>query len=84
MKKLNDKYYLDSDSCNLVLLEKMIVEKGANKGKDYYKTIGYYGNLKSLYKSIIEKEIKIDLDLLDNIEKIVKLIDEIGEDKDEQ
>ena len=81
MKKLSDKYYLDSDSCNLVLLEKMIVEKGANKGKDYYKTIGYYGNLKSLYKSIIEKEIKIDLD---NIEKIVKLIDEIGEDKNEQ
>ena len=83
MKKLSDKYYLDSDSCNLVLLEKMIVEKGENKGKDYYKTIGYYGNLKSLYKSIIEKEIKIDLDLLDNIEKIVKLIDEIGDNKNE-
>ena len=83
MKKLSDKYYLDNDSCNLVLLEKMIVEKGANKGKDYYKTIGYYGNLKSLYKSIIEKEIKIDLDLLDNIEKIVKIIDEIGDNKNE-
>ena len=77
MKKLNEKYYLDSDSCNLILIKKNITEKGENKGKEYYKNIGYFGNLKSLYKEIIEREIKMDLELLNNIEKITKMIDEI-------
>lgn len=83
MKKLNDKYYLDSDTYNLILCEKMIVKKGKNQGQEYYEPIGYYASIKDLYKAIIEKEIKSDLNLLDNIQKVVELINEIRSEDEE-
>ena len=79
MKKLNDKYYIDSDAHCLILYEKKIYTNGKKKGEEYYDVIGYYGKLSHIYKAIIEREIRCDLELLSNIEKIVKLIDEIKE-----
>lgn len=75
MLKINEKYYIDSDSCNYILLEKSIVkdEKSKNYGKEIYKNIAYYGNLNSLYNGLIEKEIKENIELLNNIEKIIEL-----------
>lgn len=82
MKKLNDKYYLDSDNYNLILCEKKTAKKGKNQGQEYYEQIGFYGRIEDLYKAIVEREIKSDLDILDNIQKVVDLINEIrGKDE---
>lgn len=84
MKKLNEKYYLDTDSLNYILLEKSIIQKedSNNYGKDTFKNVGYYGTLKHLKQSLIEKEIKEDIDLLNNIDKIIELIDNIDYERD--
>ncbi len=84
MLKINEKYYIDSDSCNYILLEKSIVkdEKSKNYGKEVYKNVAYYGNVKSLYKGLIEKEIKENIELLNNIEKIIELKEILGGDKE--
>ena len=79
MLKINEKYYIDSDSCNYILLEKNIVkdEKSKNYGKEVYKNVAYYGNVNSLYNGLIEKEIKENVELLNNIEKIIELKEEM-------
>lgn len=43
MLKINEKYYIDNDSCNYILLEKNIVkdEKSKNYGKEAYKNVAY-------------------------------------------
>ena len=75
MIKINEKYYLDTDTYNYILLERSIVkdEKSKNYGKETFKNIAYYGNLETLYKAIIEKEIKGNIELLNNIEKVIEL-----------
>lgn len=75
MLKINEKYYLDTDACNYILIEKNIVkdETSKNYGKETFKNIAYYNNLESLYKGIIEKEIKSNVELLNNIESIIEL-----------
>lgn len=79
MLKINEKYYIDSDSCNYILLEKSVVqdEKSKNYGKEVYKNVAYYGNINSLYNGLIEKEIKENIELLNNIEKIIELKEEM-------
>lgn len=75
MLKINEKYYLDTDACNYILLERSIVKdkKSKNYGKETFKNIAYYGNLETLYKGIIEKEIKGNIELLNNIKKVIEL-----------
>lgn len=79
MIKITDKYYLDSDSCNYILIEKSIVQKedSKNYGTETFKNIAYYGNIESLYNGIIEKEIKENIELLNNIDKIIAIKHEI-------
>ncbi len=79
MLKINEKYYIDSDSCNYILLEKSVIQdkKSKNYGKEVYKNVAYYGNVKSLYNGLIEKEIKENIELLNNIEKIIELKEEM-------
>lgn len=75
MLKINEKYYLDTDACNYILLERSIVkdEKSKNYGKESFRNVAYYGNLETLYKAIIEKEIKGNIELLNNIKKVIEL-----------
>lgn len=79
MLKITNRYYLDTDSCNYILMEKTIVQKedSKNYGKEVFKNIAYYGSVESLYKGIIEKEIKENIELLNNIEKIIEIKDEL-------
>ncbi len=79
MIKITDKYYLDSDSCNYILIEKSIVKKedSKNYGTETFKNIAYYGNIEGLYNGIIEKEIKENIELLNNIDKIIAIKNEI-------
>lgn len=84
MIKITDKYYLDTDSCNYILIERSIVkdEKSKNYGKEVFKNIAYFGSIENLYNGIIEREIKENVELLNNIEKVIELKEEIlrGED----
>lgn len=79
MLKINEKYYIDTDKCNYILLEKSIIqdEKSKNYGKEVYKNVAYYGSVNSLYAGLIEKEIKENIELLNNIDKIIQLKDEL-------
>ena len=79
MIKITDKYYLDSDSCNYILIEKSIVKKedSKNYGTETFKNIAYYGNIEGLSNGIIEKEIKENIELLNNIDKIIAIKNEI-------
>lgn len=79
MLKINENYYLDSDDLQYILLKKTIVtnKESKNFGKEMFKNIGYYGTLESLKKSLLEKEIKDNIELLNNIDKVVELKNEL-------
>ncbi len=73
MEKINEKYYLGSNKNTYILYEKKI----SASGKENYKNIGYLSSLDAVYNSIIEKEIKEDLSILNNIEVIKNLMKEL-------
>ena len=75
MEKITEKYYLGGYSKNLILYERKISENG----NENYKKIGYYMTLEALYNALLEKEIKDDYGVINNIEKIVNLIKELKE-----
>lgn len=75
MIKINDKYYIDKDKYNLILKAKHTAENG----NEYYTDIGFFGSLKYLYSTLLELEIKEDLEILNNIGKIVSLIESFKE-----
>ena len=79
MLKLNERYYLDSDSLQYILIEKSIVQKedSKNYGKETFKNVGYYGTLERLKQSLLEKEIKGDIELLNSIDKVIELKNEL-------
>jgi hypothetical protein len=75
MEKITDKYYLGSNKSTFILYEKKI----SSSGKENYKNIGYLASLDAVYNTLIEKEIKEDLSLINNIEKICNMINELKE-----
>lgn len=86
MLKINEKYYLDSDSLQYILIEKSVVQKedSENYGKETFKNVGYYGTLELLKQSLLEKEIKDNIELLNSIDKVIELKNELKKvDSDE-
>lgn len=79
MIKINEKYVVDSDNLQYILKEKKTAKSDNKKslGKDYYVTIGYYGSLESLANALLEKQIKANLTIIENINKIIKIKEEI-------
>lgn len=75
MEKITEKYYLGSNKNNFILYEKRITEAG----KENFKNIGYISSLEALYKTLIEKEIREDLSIIQNINKITNMIKELRE-----
>ncbi len=73
MEKITDKYYLGSNKNTFILYEKRISETG----KESYKNIGYIPTLELVYSTLIDKEIKKDITILNNIEKINNMIQEM-------
>ncbi|MBQ8043491.1 MAG: hypothetical protein IJ272_05005 [Clostridia bacterium] len=74
MLKITDKYYLGSNKNTLTLYQKKTNEQTK---KETFKSVGYFTSLDGLYASLIEKEIKENLELLTNIEKIQQLVEEL-------
>ena len=71
MEKITEKYYLGSNKNTFILYEK--------KENETFKKIGYYASFDGVYNSLLEKEIKEDLSIINNISKITELIKELKE-----
>ena len=76
MEKITDKYYLGSNKNTYILYERRISQ---TTGKETYKNIGYFTNLEFLYSALIEKEIKEDLSIMQDMKKISDMIKELRE-----
>lgn len=75
MEKITEKYYLGSNKNTFILYEKRTSEAG----KESFKNIGYLATLESVYTTLIDKEIKKDITILNNINKINNMIKELRE-----
>ena len=75
MEKITEKYYLGSNKSTFILYEKKI----SATGKETYKNLGYMATLEAVYTTLINKELREDIELLNNIEKINEMIKELRE-----
>jgi len=75
MEKITEKYYLGSNKNTFILYEKRVSETG----KETFKNIGYIATLEAVYATLIDKEIKGDISILNNIEKINNMVKELRE-----
>lgn len=76
MEKINEKYYLGSNKNTYILYERKV---STTTGKETYKNIGYISTLDAVYTTLLEKEIKEDLSILNNIGKFAEMIKELRE-----
>lgn len=86
---INDKYKVESDTNNIILLEKFKITgtgRGRKSTKDigteYWKPIAYYGDIKELLSGLVKREIISssfnDLETLDKkVDEIYSLINNI-------
>lgn len=75
MFEITKNYYLGCNKNNFTLYEKKVSESG----KETMKNLGYYSNLESLYDALIKKEIKDNMELLNNIKEITTLVEDLKE-----
>lgn len=71
--KITDKYYIDADKFQFIVLEKKIAKEGKNPGSIKYDPVAFCGNLFQLKNWILNQEIRDNVDLLNNINKCVEL-----------
>ena len=63
-----------------ILLTYILYEKKLSvTGKETYKNIGYMATLEAVYTTLLEKEIKEDISILNNIEKNTDMVKELRE-----
>ena len=74
MQKITEKYYLGSNKNNFILYERKVSE---TTGKGTFKTLGYMMTLDKVYTTLLDKEIKENIELLNNIQKITSMICEL-------
>lgn len=53
---ITDEYVITSDSCNFILNEKMVGQKGKKKGKEYLSAIGFYPTLIQALDAVLTKK----------------------------
>ena len=70
MIKINDRWFLGSDSMQFILYEKTISKKN---GKEVYNPRALCGNLFQLKNWLINKELLDNIELLGNIDKCIEL-----------
>lgn len=75
MEKITEKYYLGSNKSTFILYEKRM----SSSGKETYKNLGYMATLEAVYTTLLNKELREDLQILNNIEKINEMIKQLRE-----
>ena len=55
MVKLNDRFFIDFDSMNIMLKEKKVGKSGKSKGQEIFDVIGYYTSFDELANSMLRK-----------------------------
>lgn len=73
MEKITDKYYLGSNKNTFILYERKVSESG----KESFKNLGYLSSLDAVYKELLEKEIRDNLEILNNIKQVSDMIEEL-------
>lgn len=81
--KLNEDYGIGADDLNIVLYQRKVnnTKTSDNYGKEYYSAVGYYGNIESLLKNLVNKQIMLEAaqqksldDLVSNVDKYISLL----------
>ena len=73
MEKICENYYLGANKNNYILYERKVNEEGTES----FKKIGYYTSLEAVYNALLNKEIKDDLSVINNMKKITDLMKEL-------
>ena len=73
MIKITERFYIEADRFQFIVLEKKISKEGKNVGSVKYDPVAFCGNLFQLKNWIYNQEIRDNIDLLNNITKCVEL-----------
>lgn len=78
--EIDERYSLNSDERNVILIRKEIIRSGKKKGKIREFNIGYYGTVQATLKGYLRVKINISeattiQELLQDIKKIEKTIE---------
>lgn len=73
MEKICENYYLGANKNNYILYERKVNEEGVES----FKKLGYYTSLEAVYNALMNKEIKDDLSVINNIKRIIELVNEL-------
>ncbi len=74
--ELGDKYLITSNNYSFVLVEKKTVKTGVKAGQEHLTNVGYFQNLGTLAKSLINKEIRESE--LTTLQQINERVEELG------
>ena len=69
--KLTDEYWLGADTYNWTLNTPY-----EYKGETIYRAVAYCGTIQDIYRCLVEREIKGNISLLENLEKVSKLVND--------
>ena len=75
--KLNEDYGLSADDLNLILMHRKVNQDkdSVNYGKESYSNIGYYSNIESFLKNLVNKRILLEVQENDTLEALVSSIE---------
>jgi len=75
MERITDKYYLGSNKNTFILYERKI----SAAGKETFKNVGYISSLETVYSKLIEKEVREDISIMQDINRLNNIVNELKE-----
>ena len=75
--KLSEDYGIGADDFNIILYQRKVNQREETKnfGKEYYSTIGFYSNVESLLKGLINRQIQINLAEQTSLESLINSVE---------
>ena len=73
MIKITERFHIEADRFQFIVLEKKISQEGKNPGSIKYDPVAFCGNLFQLKNWIFNQDIRDNIDLLNNLNKCVEL-----------
>ena len=77
MIQLNEDYALSADSMNIILHQRKVNQKESTKeyNDKYYSVIGYYSNIESVLKALVNKQIQLSISEQTTLESLVNSVE---------